>query len=96
MSMNSIHFGTCTPVLTEEEIEAQVFRDLKAAQKAARAEEEGGVVLFQYPDDRSEFQRLRAWWHIRHLRSASNTAEYETAPMTEPDWPGHWATTKYV
>lgn len=96
MTMLMKDFDTSAPVLSDEEIEAQVFRDLEAAQKALHAKEDASVILFQYPDNRTVLQRLRAWWHMRRQRPDLQEIEQVAAPEPEPDWPRHWATTKYI
>lgn len=69
MNMRNTAFDTSAPILSDEEIEAQVFRDLEAAQKAARDKADQSVILFQYPDNRTVFQRLRALWKVRQHRA---------------------------
>lgn len=62
MNMQNTGFETSAPILSDEEIEAEVFQKLEAAQEAERRRAQEGVILFQYPDNRTLFQRLRAWW----------------------------------
>lgn len=90
------HTDTPIPRLSDEEIEARVFRNLEARRKVWEEEREGSVILLQYPDTRSMFQRLSAWWHLRsQYREASERTDAFTT-VNEPVWPLHWATRRYL
>lgn len=96
MNMPTKGFDNSAPVQTDEEIEAQVFLELEAAHEAMRKTENSSVILFQYPDNRTVFQRLRAWWIVRQQRSMFEVTLDHTMWVSEPEWPRHWATTKYL
>lgn len=82
--------------LTDEEIEARVFRNLEARRKRETEERAEEIVIFQYPDNRTILQRLAAWWYLR-ARPVRPTAGGEAEKVApEPDWQGHWATIKYL
>lgn len=95
MTMPIKNFSTLAPHLNDEEFEAQVFRDLEAQQQAWLAKDDG-LVLHQYPDERTMFLRLRAWWYLRQQRVAPKDTHNGFEVVSEPDWPRHWATTKYI
>ena len=95
MNMSIKDIRKVAPSLSDEEVEAQVFRELEAAQLAALARDDGIVVL-QYPDNRSLFRRLRVWWNRRQQRPIPLTAPCDSGSASEPEWPRHWATTKYI
>lgn len=61
MNKPSPTIAPSVPILNDEEIEAQVFRDLEAARKLERDQDDQYVILFQYPDSRTVFQRLQAY-----------------------------------
>lgn len=75
--------------------EAQVFRDLEALHETWLAEDEG-IFLYQYPEDRTMLQRLQAWWFLKRQESASSVDRNQIKPMSEPDWPRHWGTFKFL
>lgn len=54
-------FDNSAQIQADEEIEAQVLRELEAAREAMRKTENISVVLFQYQDNWTVFERLRAW-----------------------------------
>lgn len=83
------------PGLSDEGIEARVFRNLAAKQKALQEEQDSAVVILQYPDNRSLYQRLVAWWYLRK-RSAQPVVADIAEDGFEPVWRGHWATVKYL
>lgn len=87
---------TPIPHLSDEEIEARVFRNLEARQKAWEKEREGGVVILQYPDNRTIYRRLAAWWYLRFQRTDFPARKEYVVEVIEPAWTGHWATTKYL
>lgn len=90
------HTDTPIPHLSDEEIEARVFRNLEARQKAWEEDRDGSTVILQYPDTRTAFQRLSAWWHLRfQCRDLSESSDVPT-DIREPVWPRHWATSKYL
>lgn len=90
------HIGTPIPRLSDEEIEARVFRNLEVRRKVWEKEREGRVIILQYPDTRTIFQRLSAWWHLRfQYRGVSEETDALTT-VKEPVWPRHWATSKYL
>lgn len=90
------HTDTPIPRLSDEEIEARVFRNLEARQKVWEEEWEGSVIILQYPDTRNIFQRLSAWWHLRfQYRNGAEPLD-EDATVKEPVWPRHWGTSKYL
>ncbi|WP_278922398.1 MULTISPECIES: hypothetical protein [Pseudophaeobacter] len=95
MNMQNRGFGTSLPILSDEEIEAQVFRKLEAAQKVERERAKECVVLFQYPDNRTVFQRWRAWWHVRQTRAVTKTKKQAPDAGAEPVWTQNRATIKY-
>ncbi|WP_299734744.1 hypothetical protein [uncultured Roseobacter sp.] len=84
------------PVLSDKEIEARVFRKLEATQKEWAEEHKGAVVLLQYPDNRTLFQRMAARWYLRSQEVRLETQDEGFETGFEPDWPGHWATAKYL
>ncbi|WP_299501926.1 hypothetical protein [uncultured Roseobacter sp.] len=84
------------PMLSDKEIEARVFRNLEATRKEWAEEHEGAVVLLQYPDNRTLFQRMAARWYLRSQRVQLKTQDEGGETGSEPDWPGHWATVKYL
>ena len=87
---------TPIPRLSDEEIEARVFRNLEARQKAWEKDREAGIVILQYPETRTAFQRLSAWWHLRfRCRDVFGSSDAPTE-IREPVWPRHWATVKYL
>ncbi|UWQ85983.1 hypothetical protein [Leisingera caerulea] len=94
MNVQNTAFETSAPILSDEEIEAEVFRKLEAAQEAERKRAKEVVVLFQSPDNRTVFQRLRAWWYVR--QSCAGTVIENPVAASEPAWPRHWATMKYL
>lgn len=96
MNMQNTGFETSAPILSVEATEEQVFRDLEAGQKAAREREAESTILFQYPDNRTVFQRLRAWWYVRQLQAEANNEITSAAPVAEPVWPRLCAKTKYL
>lgn len=90
------HTDTPIPHLSDEEVEARVFRRLEARQKAWDDDREGRIVILQYPDTRPVFQRLWAWWHrrFRHRNAAARLDDQ--VRVTEPSWQGHWASARYL
>ena len=96
MNMHNTGFEPSAPFRTDEQIEAEVFRRLEAAQDAERKRARGGVILFQYPDNRSVYQRLRAWWYVRRNCKSTDVGNPIVASESEPVWPRHWATMKYL
>ena len=52
--------------------------------------------VFEYPDKRTFAQRLRAWWYFRQKRCGVGNIVNKSSPISEPEWPRHWATTKYI
>lgn len=89
---------TPIPDVSDKDVERLVFRNLEARQKAWEEDLEGGVVILQYPDTRTFFQRLAAWWRLQFKRPRRDLSESIDTPKTasEPVWPGHWATSKYL
>ncbi|WP_298969307.1 hypothetical protein [uncultured Roseobacter sp.] len=84
------------PAMPNEEIEAIVFRNLDLKERAWGEKQEGSVIILQYPDSRTLWQRAAAWWHLRY-RSSQHIAQDKTVTrVSEPVWQGHWATTKYL
>lgn len=96
MNMQNTGFEPSAPTLSDEQIEAEVFRKLEAAQEAERKRAQNGVILFQYPDNRTVFQRLRAWWYVRQNCADADLENSVVAVESEPVWPRHWATMKYL
>lgn len=96
MNMQNTGFDTAAPILSDEQIEAEVFRKLEAAQEAERKRAQEGVIFLQYPDNRTVFQRLRAWWYVRQNCADTDGDSPVVAIESEPIWPRHWATTKYL
>lgn len=90
------HTDTPLPGLNDEEIEARVFRNLKAKQRVFAEEQDSAVVIFQFPDKRSVFQRLAARWYLRTHHSQPVASGKVDEAVTEPVWNGHWATAKYL
>lgn len=90
------HTDTPIPRLSDEEVEARVFCNLQAQQRAREEEGSGSILIMQYPDTRTLFQRFAAWWHLRLLRRKAAEPLIETKTFKEPDWPRHWSTTKYL
>lgn len=79
--------------LNDEEIEAHVFRNLDARQKAWEDEREGSMVITQCSDTGTVIQRWAAWWQLRF--QCRNVGDNEQAlDVVEPVWRGHLATTK--
>ena len=89
-------FDNSIQPLSDEETEAQVFRELEAAKKAFHTNKGSGVIVFEYPDKRTFAQRLRAWWYFRQKRCGVGNIVNKSSPISEPEWPRHWATTKYI
>ncbi|AHD03655.1 hypothetical protein [Leisingera methylohalidivorans] len=81
-------------ILSDEEFEAQAFRELEAAKKAVFEREKASVTRFQYPDSSTVFQRLRAWWYVRQHRAGAYKEKALAVPSKASVW--HWATTKYL
>ncbi|MEM7679239.1 MAG: hypothetical protein AAF449_24950, partial [Myxococcota bacterium] len=50
---------------SNREIEERVFRKLEAEQKAWKADHASFNVVLEYPDSRTFFQRLAAFWQVR-------------------------------
>lgn len=96
MNMHNTGFETSAPILSDEQIEAEVFRKLEAVQEAERKRAQEGVILFQHPDNRTVFQRLRAWWHVRKNFADADLGSPAVEIESEPVWPRHWATMKYL
>lgn len=96
MNMRSTGFEPSTSILSDEQIEAEVFRKLEAAQEAERKRAQECVILFQYPDNRTVFQRLRAWWYVRRKCADTDVRGPVVASESQPVWPRHWATMKYL
>ncbi len=90
------HSDVPVPGLRDADMEARVFKNMEAKRKAWEKERDSSVVLYQFPDDRSAFQRLTAWWHRRTYRLAPDASGDVDEAMVEPVWQGHWATTKYL
>lgn len=88
-------FDTVLPLLSDEEIEARVFKELEAQQQR-RSIDQSSVVILQFPDDRSVFQRLSAWWSSRGRGEAARSSGETEEVVTEPQWQGHWAIAKYL
>lgn len=90
------HTDTPIPFLSDDEIEARVFRNLEKRQKVWEEEQKGSIVILQYPDTRTVFQRFSAWWHLRfQCRNGTKPIDADET-VKEPVWPRHWATTKYL
>lgn len=96
MNMLNKTFEASSPLLSDEKIEAQVFRDLEATRHANSELEKASFIIFQYPDNRTVFQRLSAWWYLRRQPVMEGQETAPVAPLAEPVWPRHWATTKYL
>lgn len=64
------HPATTALGLSDEEVEARVFIELEAKQQKWAAKQ-NGVVIFAFPDDRTFFQRLCAWWYLHRQRVAA-------------------------
>ncbi len=90
------HTDTPIPNLSDEEIEARVFRNLEAQQKAWEEERASSIVIMQYPETRSVFQRFVAWWRFRYQPRAEVNSIDPHEAIKEPAWPRHWGTTKYL
>lgn len=88
-------FDTVLPLLSDEEIEARVFKELEAQQQR-RSIDQSSVVILQSPDDRTVLQRLSAWWSSRGRGHATRSLGEVEEVVTEPLWQGHWATAKYL
>lgn len=96
MNMQNTGLDLPAPVLSDEQIKAEVFRKLEAAQKAERQRAQETAMLFQYPDNRTVFQRLSALWYARQSCAAAHRESSVVAIESEPVWPRHWATMKYL
>lgn len=90
------HTDTPVPGLNDEEIEALVFRNLEARQRAWEDERADGIIIMQHPDTRTIFQRCAAWWHLRFPRRDVSEETDAFRTVKEPVWPRHWATSKYL
>ncbi len=96
MNMQTAVFQTSEKKLSDAEIEARIFRRLEAARTAEQALERERVVLFQYPDTRTWFQKLRARWYLRQGEANTGYPVAPLEPAAEPVWPRHWAIVKYL
>ncbi|MCH2164780.1 MAG: hypothetical protein MK098_09025 [Marinovum sp.] len=90
------HADRTIPRQTAEEIEARVFCKLKARQKTVEHATAGRIVILQYPDTRTVFQRFAAWWHVRFQCRVRVDPLDTTETVKEPVWPGHWGASKYL
>lgn len=88
-------FSTPVLYLSDEQIEAQAFRDLEIQQRAQLADD-GAIIIFQFPDNRTLYQHFRAWWGLRPQRNTPEETHIDIKVMPEPKWPRHWATAKYI
>lgn len=50
--------------LSDQEIEACVFRELEAKQREWDSDHDQATVVLQYPDNRTLLRRIAAWWHL--------------------------------
>lgn len=83
------HRNVPVPNFSDEESEVRVFSELKAKQN-------DGVISYQYPDNRTVWQRLVAWGQLRY-HCFRPVGDDDAAPrVKDPAWRGHWATTKYI
>ena len=93
--MRDTGLSTSTPILSDEQTEAEVFRKLDAAQVAERKRAQEGVIFLQYPDNRTVFQRLRAWSYVRQ-NCADAGWECSAAVESELLWARQWPSMKYL
>ncbi len=84
------------PGLSDKDIEARIFRNLEAEQKKWAEREEGAVIIFEYPDNRTLFQRVAVSWYLKSQCRQPVTNGKHSKTGIEPEWQGHWATTKYL
>ncbi len=96
MHMQNDAFRKSVPFSRERTIEAKAYHDFGGTQVRPCDVGDGWVILYEYPDNRSLFQRVRAWWHLRQYSAAPAQSVAVMPQSVEPDWPGHWATLKYL
>lgn len=69
----SYHTDDSASEFSDQETEARAFGELEATQKGWAKEHEKAVVVFQFPDNRTLFQRMAAWWFLPNRREQSKT-----------------------
>ncbi|WP_299776067.1 hypothetical protein [uncultured Tateyamaria sp.] len=82
--------------LSDEEIEARVFRNLELQKNRGEEELAGAIVLLQYPDNRTLLQRLAEWWRLRYRPAIQAPETNIEKNRVEQVWQGHWSLTKYL
>ncbi|MEO1140272.1 MAG: hypothetical protein AAFW87_12535 [Pseudomonadota bacterium] len=71
--------------LSDQEIEARVFRKLEARQKEWDCGQDAATVILQYPDNRTLFQRVVGWWHLRRQSRNRKTEDVGVETGSEPE-----------
>ncbi len=71
--------------LSDQEIEARVFRKLKAQQKKWDRDQDTAILILQYPDNRTLFQRVVGWWFLRHQGRNRKTEHVGVETGSEPE-----------
>ncbi|WP_299893226.1 hypothetical protein [uncultured Ruegeria sp.] len=71
--------------LSDQEIEARVFRELEAKQREWDSDHDAATVIFQYPDNRTLFQRIAAWWHLQRQSRNQKREDVGVETGSEPE-----------
>jgi hypothetical protein len=89
------NFKAPVSLANDEEIKARVFRDPEVRKPVLRLKNDGAV---HHPRQygRTFSRHLRAWWYLRQQRAMPKELHNSTEAVSEPDWPRHWALTKYI
>ena len=82
--------------LSDEQIEARVFRNLELQRNRGEEELAGATIILQYPDNRTLLQRLAEWWRLRYRPAIQAPETSIGKDRVEPVWQGHWSLAKYL